>query len=89
MNGELQVVADQWPIFLYANYMYDLMIYGIVKSGPPGTSPAEVRRVERDKFGGWTAGPMEVEQRGDLRGHQCRMYVSRPCQSRVLGDRRT
>ncbi|KAN0091493.1 hypothetical protein V8E55_005059 [Tylopilus felleus] len=22
-NGELQVVGDQWPIFLYANYMYD------------------------------------------------------------------
>lgn len=22
-TGELQVVGDQWPIFLYANYMYD------------------------------------------------------------------
>lgn len=22
-NGELQVIGDQWPIFLYANYMYD------------------------------------------------------------------
>ena len=22
-NGEIQVAGDQWPIFLYADYMYD------------------------------------------------------------------
>jgi hypothetical protein len=22
-SGQLQVAGDQWPIFLYANYMYD------------------------------------------------------------------
>ena len=22
-NGELQVAGDQWPVFLYADYMYD------------------------------------------------------------------
>lgn len=22
-NGEMQVAGDQWPVFLYANYMYD------------------------------------------------------------------
>jgi hypothetical protein len=22
-NGELQVAGDQWPVFLYANYMYN------------------------------------------------------------------
>ena len=23
MNGQIQVAGDQWPVFLYANYMYD------------------------------------------------------------------
>ena len=22
MNGQIQVVGDQWPVFLYANYTY-------------------------------------------------------------------
>ena len=22
-NGEIQVAGDQWPVFLYADYMYD------------------------------------------------------------------
>ena len=23
VNGQIQVAGDQWPVFLYANYMYD------------------------------------------------------------------
>ena len=24
MNGQIQVAGDQWPVFLYANFTYDL-----------------------------------------------------------------
>ena len=23
MNSQIQVMGDQWPVFLYTNYMYD------------------------------------------------------------------
>ena len=61
----------------------------VVKSGPLGTSPAEVRRVEGNLS-------MEVDQRsdggkqrGDLRGCRRRKYVLHHCRSHVLGDQRT
>ena len=35
MNGQIQVAGDQWPVFLYANYMYDPedLWNGLLRSG--------------------------------------------------------
>ena len=35
MNGQIQVAGDQWPLFLYANYAYDLEDpwNGLLRSG--------------------------------------------------------
>jgi len=44
MNGQIQVAGDQWPVFLYANYMYDpedpwngLLRNGLLVSVSPST----------------------------------------------------
>ena len=35
MNGQIQVAGDQWPVFLYADYMYDPedLWNGLLRSG--------------------------------------------------------
>ena len=45
MNGQVQVAGDQWPVFLYANYMYDpedpwngLLRSGLLVSVSPSTT---------------------------------------------------
>ena len=45
MNGQVQVAGDQWPVFLYANYMYDpedpwngLLCSGLLVSVSPSTT---------------------------------------------------
>ncbi|KAF8836929.1 hypothetical protein BDN67DRAFT_910194, partial [Paxillus ammoniavirescens] len=32
INGQIQVTGDQWLVFLYANYTYDLMVFCAVGS---------------------------------------------------------
>ena len=45
INGQIQVAGDQWPVFLYANYMYDaedpwngLLRSGLLVSVSPSTT---------------------------------------------------
>ena len=44
VNSQIQIVGDQWPIFLYANYVYDLSWINRFSLSPIGIPIGDVMK---------------------------------------------